>query len=209
MIRRAVRRLTLIFILFFLVLPRVASQEDTLAASAEILAVTTDRVALARTLADWAEERGGYYTYRSETEVHLRIPPRQVYAVRAFLETSEAEILRYNPSTADYRQQIADAEAAVIARTEALERVLRYLEGATISATLAFERELRSLNQEIEEYTGYLRRLRNDVRYARVRVVLSGYEETMPYLRQSSFAWINDLGMYSFLESVPGGGRYR
>lgn len=195
-------------VILVLMAPGLSAQEEYLSSSLEILALSTDGAALSRDLADWAEERGGYYTYRSETEVHLRVPPDRIYAVRAYLETSDAEILRYNPSTVDYRQQISDAEAAIAARTEALERVLRYLEGATISATLAFERELRALNGEIEEYTGFLRRLRNDIRYARVRVVLSGYEETLPYLRQSSFAWINDLGMYSFLDSARSG-RYR
>lgn len=209
MIRRTARPVALLLVLLVPAISVVYGQDEYLASSVEILAMSTDRAALARDLADWAEERGGYYTYRSETEVHLRVPPSQVYAVRAYLETSDAEILRYNPSTLDYRQQISDAEAAITARTEALERVLRYLRGATISATLAFEQELRSLNREIEDYTGYLRRLRNDIRFARVRVVLSGYEETIPYLRRSSFEWINDLGMYSFLDSVGSGGRYR
>jgi hypothetical protein len=109
----------------------------------------------------------------------------------------------------DYRQGLSDAQAAITAREEALERVLRYMDSASVSATLAFERELRSLNEEIEQHTGHVRRMRNDIRYARVRVVLSSYEQTLPQSDWSSFPWINELGMYSFLEKSRVGGRYR
>lgn len=198
-----------VLVLSIVALGALPAQDEFLAASLDIQAVSADREAVTEELAAWAEENGGYYTYRSGTEIHLRVVPSRISEVRAVLETTETEIIRYDPSTVDYRRELADTEAAITARTEALERVLRYLDGATIGATLEFERELRSLNQEIELYAGRARRIRNDIRFARVSVVLSSYEQTIPYLSDSSFDWINDLGMYSFLETERYRGRYR
>jgi hypothetical protein len=195
-------------LLIFFAAP-LAAQEEYLATTINIFAVSGSRAAITADLAEWIEANGGYYTYRSETEIHLRVPPPRVAGVRARLETGDAEIVRYDPSTVDYRQGLSDAQAAITAREEALERVLRYLDSASVSATLAFERELRSLNEEIEQHTGHVRRMRNDIRYARVRVVLSSYEQTLPQSDWSSFPWINELGMYSFLEKSRVGGRYR
>lgn len=209
MSRRSQIRRIATTVMMVTVLISATAQEEFLASTLNIAAVSSDRDAMTADLAEWTEENGGYYTYRSETEIHMRVSPADVSGVRALLETGDAEIVRYDPSTVDLRQQLSDAEAAIAARTEALERVLRYLDGATIGATLAFERELRSLNEEIEQYAGYARRMRNDIRYARVQVVLSSYEQTIPQTTRSSFEWINGLGMYSFLESSRIDGRYR
>lgn len=187
----------------------LAAQQEYLATTIDIVAVSGNRAAITADLAEWLEANGGYYTYRSETEIHLRVPPPRISEVRARLETLDAEIARYDPSTVDYRQELSDAQAAITARTEALERVLRYLDSASVSATLAFERELRSLNGEIEQYAGRVRRMHNNIRYARIQVVLSSLDQTLPQNSWSSFAWLNDLGMYAFLEKSRVGGRSR
>lgn len=137
------------------------------------------------------------------------MPSERTSDVRARLGRRAAKIVRYDPSTIDYRHELSDAQAAIAVRTDALERVLRYLETASVTATLAFELELRSLNEDIEAYTGQIRRMRNDIRFARVDVALSSHEQTLPEGGWSSFSWINELGMYDFLEESRSHGRYR
>jgi hypothetical protein len=200
--------LPVVFVLILFAAP-LAAQQEFLATTIGIVAVTGDRAAITADLAEWVDANGGYYTYRSETEIHLRVPPERISNVRTRLETGNAEVVMFYPSTVDYRQELSDAQAAITARADALERVLRYLQTASVTATLAFEQELRSLNEEIEWYTGQIRRIRNDIRFARVHVALSSYEQSLPRNTRSSFQWINELGMYDFLEESRARGRYR
>lgn len=181
----------------------LAAQEEFLATTVEIVAMKGDRAAITEDLAEWVDANGGYYTYRSETEIHLRVPSDRIAGVRTRLERHNTEIIRYDPATDDYRQALSNAQAAITARTDALERVLRYIETASVTGTLAFELELRALNEDIETYTGQIRRIRNDIRFARVYVRLSSHDHTLPvdgWSSWSSFQWINELGIYKFLD---------
>ncbi len=190
-------------LLCFLVISIASSgfaQENTLATFLEVRALSGDREAVTEQLAYWVEQSGGYYTYRSDSEIVLRVPPPAIESIRSVIEEMEAEVIGFDPSTLDYRRQIAEAEAAIVARTEALERLLIYMDGASIGATLDFERELRALNAEIESYAGSLRRIRNDIRFTRARVVLAGFDSVLTSGEGSSFAWLNDLGIYRFLD---------
>ena len=111
-------------------------------------------------------------------------------------------VVSYNPSATDYREEMARNEAAITSRTEALDRILIYLDEADIAATLSFERELRSLLQEIEYYTGQNRRIQNEVAFASATINLSSRQRTIPEQRPSTFAWVNTVDLYRFLREA-------
>ena len=101
--------------------------------------------------------------------------------------------------------QVVAADPA--GRAESLDRVLGFLSDANVSATLAFERELRSLNEEIEYYEGRRRAILNDSRYARVTVRLSVRTRSIPQAMPSSFPWINSISLYRFIDRLNQEGR--
>ena len=203
---RIARPVLVALIAFALAVP--ASGEALLAVSVEMQVLAADTEHSGRSVAAWADANGGYFTLRSLDEVVVRLPAARLPELREHIGALGDAVVSYLPSTEDLREDVLRSQAAVAARTEALEAILSYLDRATVSATLAFEQELRSLNQEIEYHQGRLRSLRNRAEYATVRVVLSARSRTVPERIPSSFAWINRTGLYSFLEDGPvlGGG---
>lgn len=182
--------------------------EELLAVDVQMQVLAGDREVTGRALSEWADEHGGYFTFRSFERVTLRVPDHEVARLRAFVERRGDEVVVYNPSTTDLRAELRDVEASIAARREALGEILAYLEDSDVSATLAFERELRALNAEIEQLSGRRRVLLNRDAFARVHVALSARERGIPRRLPSSFAWINEVDLYRFIDSLgEGGGR--
>lgn len=183
-----------------------SGQTETLAVTVEAQVVAADREATALALSRWADESGGYFTYRSADRVTLRVPDGAVTELRPFVERLGDEVLVYNPATADLRARLREVDASIASRREALGEILGYLEDSDVAATLAFERELRSLNAEIEQLVGLRRVLRNRVAFARVEVALATRERGVPRRVPSSFEWINDVDLYRFVDEMGQGG---
>jgi uncharacterized protein DUF4349 len=176
-----------------------AQPESTLALDVTLQLIASDPERTSRSVTEWADAVGGYFTYRSDEQVLIRIPPDRVPELRRRIEELDDTVVSYNPSAIDYREEIARNQAAINSRTESLDRILVYLDEADIAATLSFERELRSLLREIELYTGQLRRIRNDVSFASATINLSSRQRTIPAQRPSTFEWINTVDLYRFL----------
>jgi hypothetical protein len=210
---QAFRSCCLLLALFVIALvpaTRLSSQEEsTLAVRIEAHVVAIDREASGERIADWANSSGGYFVVRSLDQVIVRVPPERLPELRAVIALGGDTVVAYRPATEDARQELAHVDAAISARTEALERVLDYLDDADVAATLAFERELRSLNQEIEAYAGRRRAILNDVRFASVSVAFSMRQSSIPSKRPSSFDWINTVDLYRFLDTTAGLGATR
>jgi len=181
------------------------STTEYLAMSVGVQVVAADRALTSDAIAAWAEETDGYFVFRSLERVVIRVPNRLLGDLRSIIEAAGAEVVAYNPATVDLRAELRNLDAAIASRSEALEQILDFVDEADIRATLAFERELRSLNAEIEAYTGRRRELLNDVAYARVEVLLSMRERTIPGRLPSSFAWINTLDLYRFIDEMRAG----
>ncbi len=175
---------------------------QTLAISVTLQLIASDAEMTSRSVAEWADAVGGYFTLRSDQQVVVRIPPDRVPELRRHIEELGDTVVSYNPSAVDYREEMMRNDAAIISRTEVLDRILIYLDEADVAATLSFERELRSLLQEIEYYTGQSRRIRNEVAFASATINLSSRQRTIPAQRPSTFAWINTVDLYRFLQEA-------
>jgi hypothetical protein len=178
------------------------SPPDTLHFSVQAQIIVTDAEAAGRSLSDWAEREGGYFTKRSLERVDLRIPSPTFPALRGRLEQTAEEVVSYAPSANDLREQLAAVEAALTSRNESLNLVLSYLDDADVAGTLALEREIQSLVQSIEQLEGRKRQLLNDAAYATVAVLFSSPAQTIPSQMPSTFAWLNGVDLYLLLERV-------
>ncbi len=186
---------------------RADGEGPLLALSVEAQVIASDRPATSELLAQWAEDRGGYFVFRSLDRVVLRVPPASLAELRDAIAGIGDDLVVYHPAAVDLRSELRDVDAAIAARTETLTRILAYLEDAGVSATLAFERELRSLNRELERYAGRRREILNDAAFARVTIGLSARERVVPAQQPSSFAWINTIDLYRFIDEMHGGDR--
>ena len=187
--------------------PSAVAQDEGEAAGTGFLALearaqllVTDREAAAGALITWAEEQGGYFVERSLERVVLRVPADAFDELREVSRMTAEEIITYNPSAQDLRQELSAVEAAIASREENLERVLAFLdESDDIEGTLALEREISSLMQELESLRGRERAIRTRIAYARAEIALSAQAADIPDRVPSSFDWLNSLDLYDFI----------
>lgn len=187
--------------------PHAVAQDDGEAAGTGFLALearaqllVSDREAASEALITWAEEQGGYFVERSLERVVLRVPAYAFDELREVSRMTAEEIITYNPSAQDLRQELSAVEAAIASREENLERVLAFLdESDDIEGTLALEREISSLMQELESLRGRERAIRTRIAYARAEIALSAQAADIPDRLPSSFEWLNSLDLYDFI----------
>ena len=187
--------------------PRAVAQDDGEAGGTGFLALearaqllVSDREAASEALITWAEEQGGYFVERSLERVVLRVPADAFDELREVSRMTAEEIITYNPSAQDLRQELSAVEAAIASREENLERVLAFLdESDDIEGTLALEREISSLMQELESLRGRERAIRTRIAYARAEIALSAQAADIPDRVPSSFDWLNSLDLYDFI----------
>jgi hypothetical protein len=160
-----------------------------------------DRSAAADELGDWAAANGGYFTWKSEESIRIRVPDEKAAAFRDFLESLSESVLEYNQSAYDLREELMSSRSALEAREEILAKNLSYLSSSDVEGTLELESEIRRLMSEIDSYRGLLRRLEHDRAMALIEVSLSFRQQTIPDRLPSSFPWINDMDFYKFISS--------
>jgi hypothetical protein len=174
----------------------------TLAYEVRAEMIVLDADAAGRRLTAWAEKLGGYFLVRSMDSVVLRIPAARVGELRPLLEEVAEVVVSYAPSTQDVREELAAVEASLTSREEALSLILRDVDRADVEGTLALEREVTGLMTDLESLQGRKRLLQNNAAFARVEVSLSARRQAVPTQRASSFAWVNTVDLYRFLEEV-------
>lgn len=190
-----------VFLLLYLTAAFSLFAEDsgTLARTMQAMLLVADSEEAAEAVCVWAEERGGYYLVRSSDMVVLRFPTADIGLFRAFIEGLSEDIFDLSIDAADRSEEMAALESGIKARQEILEENLKYIDGADVKGTLAIEREVMRLLQEIESMKGRLRKLRVDVRMARAHISFTFRDESLPSDIPSSFGWINRVDFYRFL----------
>lgn len=190
-------------LLMFMILSLMvgADEVDTLHVAVDARVLVFDRTAASAELASWAEDNDGYFTWKSEESVRIRVPDEKIKPFRGFLENLSEIVLQYDQSTFDLRENLLRSRSALEAREEVLAKNLTYLSSSDVEGTLELEREIRRLMNEVDSYRGQLRRLEHDRRMAVIQVELSFQHQTIPDSRPSRFDWINDMDFYEFMNA--------
>ena len=197
----------LLGLLLLAVLPLPARAEESyLHQSVAVTMLVADADQAADRLEAWVQSRDGYVLYKSRERVSLRLPHGALPGLRAFLEELSEDILDFSPQAVDLREQLARTQSSLASRKEILGRNLAMLEQANVAGTLAIEREMLALIQEVESLQATLARLSVDRAYALVQVAMRYVQATLPEDIPSSFPWINLVGFYPFIEGRPGEG---
>ena len=150
-------------------------------------------------LESWVEQNGGYALLKSSDQVVLRLPFRQIPQLRSKLEELSDYILEISPQSRDLREAILETQAKISSRQVVLRQTLALLDQADVKGTLAIEKEVFALIEEIEQLTAALQKLSLDRTFSRAEISLRYLEQSVPENIPSSFEWINSVDFYSFI----------
>lgn len=148
----------------------------------------------------WAESKGGYFLLKSENQVVFRFPFNEIKGLRELFTDISERIIEIAPGAVDLREQILGLQSGIRSRESILKKNLSFIDRADVAGTLAIEREVHALLQEIESLKGTLRKLNTDRRLARGEIYLSFREQSLPQDIPSSFAWINTVDFYKLMQ---------
>ena len=112
--------------------------------------VVYDADAAADELISWIESSGGYFLIRQSDYLEARLPTAYVPEISDSLKGFAEELLDYSLTARDLSADLARARASLSSREEVLQRNLAFLDTADFTSTLAIEREVLQLIQEIE-----------------------------------------------------------
>lgn len=181
-------------------LTQAAEAENYLYQNIEATVLVVDPDKAAESLELWVEQTGGYTLLKSSDQVILRLPFERIPQLRATLRELSEDILEISPQSQDLREQILEAQAKINSREEVLRQSLALLDQADVQGTLAIEKEILTLIDEIEQLKGTLQKLNIDRTFSRAEISLRYLEQTLPENIPSSFDWINSVDFYSFID---------
>ena len=193
-----VRALLLIAILAALFV-HPATGENYLYQILEATVLVADPDRSADELESWVQRNGGYALLTSSDRVVLRLPFEQMPQLRSKLEELSDYILDLSPQSQDLREAILETQAKINSRREVLRQALALLDQADVKGTLAIEKEVLTLIEEIEQLTATLQTLTVNRTFSRAEISLRYLEQTLPENIPSSFGWINSVDFYSFI----------
>jgi len=180
-------------------LSQAAEGENYLYQNIEATVLVVDPDKAADSLDLWVEQTGGYTLLKSSDRVILRLPFEQIPQLRAALRELSEDILEISPQSQDLREQILETQAKINSREEVLRQSLALLDQADVQGTLAIEKEILTLIDEIEQLKGAVQKLNIDRTFSRAEISLRYLEQTLPENFPSSFDWINSVDFYSFI----------
>ena len=174
-------------------------QDNTLFHSLEASIMVADPEAAAESIVSWAEDVGGYFLVRADDMVIVRFPFTEMGDMRALLEELAEEINYVSPEATDLQESLLGLQSGIRSREEILQRNLAYLDNADVKGTLAIEKEINSLLQQIEGLKGRLQKLNVDRMYSWAEIYLNTLEQSIPEDIPSSFDWINGVSFFDFI----------
>jgi hypothetical protein len=162
--------------------------------------LVADPVESADLISRWAESNGGYFLLKSESQVVIRFPFTEIKGLRQLFADISERIIEISPQAVDLREQILGLQSGIRSRESILKKNLSFIDRADVAGTLAIEREVHALLQEIESLKGTFRKLNTDRRLARGEIYLSFREQSLPQDIPSSFDWINTVDFYKLMQ---------
>jgi hypothetical protein len=195
--------LSILMLIVFFLPCFVLGSDNYLAHNISAVILVADPEDAADALTSWVEREGGYYLFRSKDRVALRVSYRKIGMLRSYIESIAEEVVEVELEAHDLREDILRLRSGLEAREEILMKNLGYIDKTDVKGTLAVEKEIRTLVQEIENQKGRLRKLETDRQFTLGEIRLSFKEQTIPTEIPSSFEWINTIDFYRFMKGGP------
>jgi hypothetical protein len=199
--RASTRMLFPLVLLLVLILPLpLGAEESYLHQRVSASVIVADPDVAADRIEVWAAEKGGYVLFKSGVRVVVRIPPGSLPDLRGLLAGVAFEITEFSPEATDLREATLTAESALRSRIDMQEKDFALLDKADVPGTLAVEKEMTSLIEEIEVLRAKLKSLEVQRSFAEAEIVLRFEKTALPREIPSSFRWVNEAGFYKLME---------
>lgn len=194
-----------ILILLVLSLFKLYGEDNYLYQTVQASILVSNPERIVDSLVAWTEERGGYFLFKSNERVDLRIPVEYTGKFRSFLEDTAEFLFSYSSNAGDLRDEMVRLQSGIAGREEILQKNLSYIDKANVQGTLAIEKEVTRLLTEIESMKGRLQKLKQDCLFSSVQIQLSFKEKELPDNIRSSFNWLNGVNFYWFVQNPSEG----
>lgn len=201
-------RLSVIIAIFLSAINTGIAAEDTVHYRVDARLLVYDAESAADRLIEWLEEEGGYFLVLQEGLIEGRLPAGKVGAAAEVLKRESEELLDFTLNAEDLSGELRRLEASLSSREEVLDRNLEFLDDADFASTLAIEKEVLQLIQEIESLRGQLALARNRIDYASLSLQLKNTGIIARQNSDSNFDWINGLDFYQFIAREPEARRF-
>lgn len=147
-----------------------------------------------------ALRQGGWFVLRTRDRLELRVPAARAQAFRDSLPRL-GTLVEQDASSENLAPALADLDARLAAKRQALEQTLALLRNASDTSLFEIEASLRDLQREIDQAEGARRLIDDRLRYARLTLDFRFHERVAPLpTGRTRFAWVNALGLQNLLD---------
>lgn len=145
-----------------------------------------------------AKAMGGFPTLVSDTELRLKVPPRQLSTLLDQI-SAEGLVIEKSLTREDLTLELAKLEGQLESKHAILAELRSFFDGSDVAATLQIERSMTDLVNELEAVKGALRVLRDRSTWASVHVSFQFRERQRIESVTSEFDWLNTVNLERFL----------
>lgn len=168
---------------------------DPIAVMGQLTVSVPNTEAAALALITKAQEHGGYFSQRTDTNIVLKVPRLHFEALQQHA-VSLGKVLTQTYRAEDLAQQLREHETRLASRDEVLRRYDEVIKQASLEAVVAVEREMTNLVQQMEATRGTLRVLQHRAAFAELHVSFALTNRQAPVSRtHSSFRWLNSVSL--------------
>ncbi|GBU25684.1 hypothetical protein R83H12_02339 [Fibrobacteria bacterium R8-3-H12] len=148
-----------------------------------------------------AESKGGYFTNFTEYSVFLRLPVEALQEVQSLIE-SLATIEQKGFESTDKSTETERLKLQIQSRKKLLATYMDLVKNAPFAELQSVEREMVSLNAQIERLHGMLQAIEKRAALASIAIYAQPLVPTHRPIKQtnSPFAWINSTNLNSLRE---------
>ena len=148
-----------------------------------------------RALIKLTEEKGGYFTRFSNYSLSLRFPAQTLQDFQVFLEEF-AEIEERGFESKNRSTDIAKLNSQIESRKKLLDTYFHLVKNASFAELQSVEREMVTLNAQIERLQGQKRAIENRAALALITISAKYLPPVRPTEdRYSPFTWINSTNL--------------
>lgn len=148
-----------------------------------------------------AKDVGGWMQAMTNTSIVLRVPAEKLDALLTRL-SELGEVLSRNVHGQDVTERFFDLKIRLDNAEKVRKRLLALLEKATnVKESVAVERELGRVTEQIERFKGQLKFLSNRIAYSTITLRVHKRTPWGPRARRLPFTWLRQLGMDPILST--------
>ena len=148
-----------------------------------------------------ATDLGGYFSYRSEQSLQIRLPVAEIALFKASAK-KQGTLVDFNQSSQYKGNELLVFKQRLFAKNELLNSYVETLaQSSTTEGVLLIEEQVLQLTSAIEQLKRKILLMENQLKLATITIDLQFRDRSAPVSRSvSSFPWLNTMNLMDLLE---------